>query len=354
MLPAYAVLSTLIVWPLAAPRQSWRGAAVHALRLVAAAVLTLAFIWPLTKFDVSPPVKAYGQDLARHPVGTRWQDLDETAPWTHKRLPAGVYLGSILEGQRHNEIGHKAYLLGEKYGFGRWDYFPIVATYKVPLGHLALLALGLLSFAWRRPRLAEVPLIVLIVLSWYLILSAKINIGWRHAMPASALTLLLACRFAAGFQPRRLRAAFQVVAALLVGWAAVDSLSWHPNYVPYLNYPRDRAYLDISDSNLDFGQAIKQTADWIDAHRDEVPGPIYLSPFTGNGLSVDRYVGDRAAKAKWRDKLPDHGTLIVSPVNVAGPYERRDRFAPLRDVEPLARIGRTMLVYDLSKVPRPE
>ena len=355
MLPFYAVASTLVVWPLVAERQSVRGAVIHAGRLAAAVALTALFIWPLTKFDVSPPIKAYGQDTRVHPVGTKWQDLDELDDWAKHRYPAGVYIGSVLEGQRHNELGHKAYLFGEKYGYGRWDYFPVVALYKVPLGFLALAALGLLSFSWSRPRLAEVPLLILVVMSWYLILSARINIGWRHAMPAAALTLLLACRCAAGFQPRRFRPVLQGMAALLVGWAAVDAALWHPNYVPYLNaIPRDKPYLDISDSNVDFGQAVKQTAWWIDAHRDEVPGPIYLSSFVAHGHMLDRYIGNRAIDLDRRRGLPTTGTLIVSPVNVAGPYEKTDRFVPLRDVEPVAVIGRTMLVYDLSKVPRPD
>ena len=355
MLPFYAVLSTFVVWPLAAERQSLRGAGAHALRLTAAVVLTALFIWPLTKFDVSPPIKAYGQSTRIHPVGTKWQDLDELGDWAKRRYPAGVYVGSILEGQRHNNGGHKSYLFGEKYGFGKLIYFPAVATYKVPLGDLGLVLLGVASFAWRRPRLAEAPLMIAVALAWGLILTAKINIGWRHAMPASALTLLLACRFAADFQPPRLAPLFKVVAALLVAWAAVGAALWHPNYVPYLNeLPRDKPYLDISDSNVDFGQAIKQTAWWIDAHEAELPRPIYLSTFTAHAHLVERYVGGRAIEIDDRKGLPASGTLIVSPVNVAGPYDRVGRFAPLRSAEPFARIGDTMLVYDLSKVKRDE
>ena len=215
-----------------------------------------------------------------------------------------------------------------------------MATYKVPLGLLALAGLGLLSFAWRRPRLAEVPLLLLVALSWGLILTAKINIGWRHAMPASALTLLLACRLAADFQPARLRPLLTGAAALLVAWAAVDGASWHPNYIPYLNWPRDRAYLEISDSNVDFGQAVKQTGAWLDAHGGEVPQPVYLSVFAPNNLPVRKYIGDRATDAKRLKTLPASGTLIISPVDVAGPYEQDERFAPLRRAEPVARIGR--------------
>ena len=140
-----------------------------------------------------------------------------------------------------------------------------------------------------------------------------------------------------------------VVAFVAAAVSAVHVTLWHPNYIPYINWPREKPYLAISDSNLDWGQSARQVGAWLREHRDELPPPIYYSGF-GPHKPVQRYVKDVILLG---NELPAQGTLIISPVHVAGQYRNTDRFAPLRAAEPEAVIGQNMLVFDLSKIRQP-
>ena len=145
---------------------------------------------------------------------------------------------------------------------GWWYYFPVVATYKVPLGIAAVLLLGLISIGWERPRWAEWGLFVPCVAWGALMINSKVNIGFRHFLPAYVFLVMLSSRCVAragiGLVPRwpgrpsRRRASTR--------------LSFHPDYLSYLNAPRSKPYLTISDSNVDWGQSLKQVRDWLDAH----------------------------------------------------------------------------------------
>ena len=96
-------------------------------------------------------------------------------------------------------------------------------------------------------------------------LATRINIGLRHFLPAYVFMLLLASRSL--WKPGR-GTTITAWAALAV--AALHVLAYHPDYLSYLNLPRDRAYLSISDSNIDWGQSLKQVRAWID--RNAPPG----------------------------------------------------------------------------------
>jgi hypothetical protein len=108
--------------------------------------------------------------------------------------------------------------------------------------------------------------------------------------------------------------------------------------------------MDISDSNVDWGQGLKQARDWIDRHPQPPGRPIYLLYFgdRNSPRRVQHYLGDRVTLLEPRAPLPDRGLLIASPVWVAGPFDIGDRYAALRDRTPSDAIGRTLLVYDLG------
>ena len=357
-LPLYAVIACGLTWlPRREEGAAWLGAAgTWAARLAAAGGLTLVLIWPMTKFDCSAPAQM------RQPRDINLNDPYQ--PWWNARpagalgsfqmtpMPAGSYFGSVLEARNHDRTGHLAYLWGETRRFGWWYYFPALATYKVPLGYVAVMSLGLLSFAWRRPSWREAALWAAAGCWVALLLGTHVNIGWRHAMVPYALLLIAATRCMATPRPRweKVGRAAAVVAFVAAGASAVEAARWHPNYLPYFNRPLDRPYLLVSDSNVDWGQTTRQAGRWIEARRAALAEPIYFRAF-GADAAVSHFVKG-VTILRPRDPLPTAGTLVISPVYVAGPYEPTDRFAPLRSAEPAAVIAGTMLVYDLSRVRR--
>jgi len=324
------------------------------LRTVATAgLLTAFFIWALTAFDFSPAGK----------VGA---------------VPAGLYVKSVLDARGHVSAPNDAYLFGQIRRGGWWYYFPAVAFYKAPMGVGVLLVLGLLSVACVRPRWDELPLFVALAAYAVFLMLQSIDIGWRHALPAYVFALILASRCVAtgrSFRARAGKADPEITAGIktrthgiktrtqlvsipiffaVAGWCAlaltaVDAARWHPDYIAYVNWPRRDVYLKINDSNVDWGQGLKQANRWLDTHRQFVAGrTVYLRASAVSNRAVRHYLGGRVLQLHYGDVPPRHGVLIVSPVCLSGLSESADEYAFLRGFGPDAEIGHALRVYDLD------
>jgi hypothetical protein len=325
ILPAVMLTMAVLWWCVKPWREGqslaeWRGLLPGRRDAMARMVLlAMAALWALTLFNVSAPVM--GSDLA---------------------VPAGIYIKSFLVGLIHASTGHESYLNGEVSWTGWWYYFPVIATYKVPIGVWVLIALALLSLRRTRPSWGELGLLLPMAAWTFLMMKTRINIGFRHFLTPYAFMLALSARCLA-------RPVAWVTAA---AWAAVvaaglHAATFHPDYLCYINAPRHKPYLAISDSNVDWGQSLKQVRRWID---DRAPDgrPISLRYF-GTG-DVRHYLGDRVILLGADDPPPTGGLLIISPVYEAGLYDPRDAYAELRSREPIAVIGHCMLVYDLDQL----
>ncbi|MDR3634913.1 MAG: hypothetical protein P4L84_14005 [Isosphaeraceae bacterium] len=334
---------------------TWRAALGGRVRALATlGVLAVASIWALSLFDVSPPISrvhslhAESQAHAAQATPARSlrvateKALRLTEPW-----PAGSYLRAFRSGLGHGIGGHACYLFGERRVEGWRYYFPAVATYKVPLGIGAVLLLGLVSVAWDRPRWAEWGLFIPCVAWGAFMINSKVNIGFRHFLPAYVFLIMLSSRCLAS------RANLWSIAAwTALAMAGLHVASYHPDYLCYINFPRHKPYLAISDSNVDWGQSLKQVREWIDA-RPAHGRPVSLYYFGKTTQpNVEYYLGDRVRKLTDRDPPPTDGLLIISPVQEAGVYDARDAYAALRSEEPIAMIGHSMLVYDLDALGR--
>jgi hypothetical protein len=310
-------------------------------------------IWTLSLFDWSPPmnrdaVERQGLLVNGKPASSKEKlrvaverTLHLDAPW-----PAGCYLRAFRSGMGHGMAGHLGYLNGVRSDRGFWKYYPIIACYKVPLGVGLILLLSILSLRLTPPRWAEWGLFIP-MLAWTLfMLNSKVNIGFRHFLPAYAFMLMLASRSVAA----------RSKAWAILGWAGVvvaglHSLSYHPDYLSYLNAPRSQAYLKISDSNVDWGQALKQVRQWLDA-RPKEDRTVSLAYFGNDEGSVAYYLGDRVVNLVEDSPRPAKGLLLISPVCVAGFYDDTDRYAALRSYEPDEVIGNCILVFDLDRLGR--
>jgi hypothetical protein len=65
---------------------------------------------------------------------------------------------------------------------------------------------------------------------------------------------------------------------------------------------------------------------------------------------VKYYLNDRVELIDEDSPQPTSGLLLISPVRLVGVYEERDRYAALRELEPDAVIGHSILVYDLDRL----
>jgi hypothetical protein len=338
-------------------RPWWRGTSLPSLRpqvrptfnaVAAGGLVVIAAIWPLTMFDTSRP-----SDIGRIfgvPYEPGFSVVDDVLhPALSARWPAGIYVGSIFEAMQHGREGHSAFLRGEVRDHGWWYYFFAVAMYKVPVGVWAVMILGAASLLWVRPRWDELFILVPAVACGALIMSGGINIGFRHALPAYGMLLLLATRCVSGTAP----------AAALLAWggvlvAAVHVASYHPDYLSYTNGLSKRPWLAIADSNLDWGQSLKQLDQWLGANPQPPDRTIHFDPMDDPyDPALGCYVRELRRLTivpKDRREPPESGLLITSPCWLAGIYNRGGVYARLRDVEPVATIGHSLLVYDLDAI----
>ena len=328
----------LLCWVVRA-RHSTASLARRVLMLGAAGVASLLLIWPLMGFDVSTPY--------HESIDYPWPDNRLTRA-LHRPLPAGMYIRSVVDGYVHNAAGHAAYLRG-KYGTdGWWYYFPVVATYKVPVGMLALFAAAVVSLVVVRPRFAEWSLLVPMVAWAAFMMHARINIGFRHFLPVVVFGLMLASRVAATTSAR-----WRVTAWASALIAAAHVLSYHPDYLSYVNFARARPWLEISDSNIDWAQSLKQAAAW--ARQQPKDRPISLIYF-GIPEAGEHYMAGSGVTIADVWDPPTEGLLVISPVRLVAVYDY-DRDAPLtamlRDMRPREVIGHCLLVYDLDN-PEPK
>ena len=154
----------------------WKGTIRGRLRALALlGVIVPVAIWAFTLFDCSPPLnrsaverQTKGSDGGPVSRGKALRvalerKLHLDAPW-----PAGCYLLAFRLGMGHAMSGHRSYLNGERYDKGRWSYFPVVASYKVPIG-IGVVFLVSFFTIWRTPpRWAEWGLFVP-MLAWTLV-----------------------------------------------------------------------------------------------------------------------------------------------------------------------------------------
>jgi hypothetical protein len=157
--------------------------------------------------------------------------------------------------QEHVDVGRGLnYVLGRLSTHGLWYAFPLMILLKTPLAFFVLLGL---AAATRRaePRPDRWTWFVLLVPFAAVVacfsLFATAQLGIRYLLPGLPTLILCAARGVAfATTPRR-----RVLVAVLLGWYAASTLSYHPHYIAYFNEligRRVNAYRYLADSNLDW------------------------------------------------------------------------------------------------------
>jgi hypothetical protein len=315
-------------------------------------VLTAAFlvgclsIWALLLFDVSVPAEQFQRLKVFRPTNAVEDVIDNALL---RRWPAGSYIGCFLSGALTNQMGQRALLFGKFSDTGWWYYFPALMLLKVPIGIWIVFILAVaLSLRRRRIFAGEVS-IVIPLLAWVVFfMFARINYGFRHYMPPYVFMMMWAGRCLAGGGR----------AVAVVGWigaaiAMIHSIAFHPDYMSYVNYPRSRVWMEMTDSNLDWEQSIRQVGPWLDAHPEIAKRAIYVVPRTGRaGYEGRYYLDDRVRFLEYNKPAPRDGMVIISPVCVCGVYTEQGRnvYEFLQSRRPIDMIGHCLLVYDFDQI----
>jgi hypothetical protein len=259
----------------------------------------------------------------------------------------------------HQDRGHSAFFLGQHSREGWWYYFPTAFLIKTPIGTLALVFAAFA--AWRlgrsmRPR-ESVFLLAPVVLLFAGLAFLRVNIGLRYALLAYPLLFVATSRLVTiGMRSPRLTA---LALGLLVGLTALSTLAVAPHQLAYFNEivggPAE-GYRYLGDSNLDWGQDLGTVKEFMIQKR--VP-MIYLSYF---GTAIPESYGIRyqwvptiSIQPVSSELMPEKSGaeyLAISVVNLQGTYSgNKEYFAWLRGRVPVAKLGYSIYVFDLSADP---
>jgi hypothetical protein len=285
----------------------------------------------------------------------------------HHLLPEAFIFGFAHAEERANFRG--SFLLGHNSKTGFRSYFIYAFLLKTPLPAILLILTALILSLRRFIERSWLMIFLLVPAGLYFLvaLGSHLNLGVRHLLPIYPFLYVLAGGLA--LELNRWRRAFRVVALLgVVGIIAVSSRivffpaggsKWQtvsPHYLAYFNELAGgpaNGFKELVDSNLDWGQDLKNLKLWLDAHN--IKDPVYLSYF---GMASPHYYGILhynlpggclVEPVQGFDLLKPGGLIVISATNLQGVYLSPEDQEAWRQIlkycVPVDMVGYSIIIY---------
>lgn len=265
-------------------------------------------------------------------------------------VPLANYWETWATVLNHVESGHTSFFLGEVSGSGWWSYFPVTLLIKTPLPMILLSVAALIGLAsaraWRLLAFLLLPVGGILAAA----MTSRLNIGYRHVLPALPFLIIMVAAAVPLYLPRR---AGRWALGIGLAWATVSALWVHPHHLAYFNElvgGPAQGHRYLGDSNLDWGQDLKLLA----AYGREVGDELRYSY---NGVAdVETYglwqpslttpEGDGAPGFSPANPAP--GRYAISASHWQGILPDRDIFDWFQRREPDGTLGYSILLYDVA------
>ena len=267
-----------------------------------------------------------------------------------QRLLPEAYLHGLQDVLVESEIGRPSFILGHLYRTGRWFYLPIAAVIKFSLVLLLLAAVACGASRFWRKRTRELLALTLPALIYLAAgTSSGLNSGIRYLLPAVPFLIVFAA--AGAWELASHSKTLQAVLVLALALHVASSLHAFPNYISYSNElwggPAS-TYKHLSESDVDWGQGMKQAKAYLDRTRPTSCWTIH--PYYVTNADYGLGCGESSEAVHQVPPLHYHGTMILSSRVLAG-IDRELGGAPLaatfRGRRPIATLGGSaLLVYD--------
>ena len=256
--------------------------------------------------------------------------------------------------------GQSAFFLGQISYQGWWSYFVFAFLVKTPIGTLLLISTAFLLYRFGKPLAPREGLFLLlpVVVFFLAMTQSKVNIGLRHILPIYPLLFVFAARLAT-IESHRQWFKYLLIGAPLA-LTAISSLRIAPHQLAYFNEMvggPDKGYHYLSDSNLDWGQDLKGVKAYMEKEKLPI---IYLSYF---GTAPPSYYNIRyqyvpgSPPLQWpplSDRVPATARKILA-ISVRNLQDASIPHIPLfgwlRLRQPIAKIGYSIFVFDLTNDP---
>jgi hypothetical protein len=271
-------------------------------------------------------------------------------------LPAPLLEGLRFQLAASSAGEYPAFLDGRWSQTGWWYYYLVALALKTPIPTIALLALGLFSTAvllrsTEKRASALWLLLPPLLLVYFLSFHYAKDYGVRYLLPAFPFLILIAAQ---GADVLLGRAAGRWILAGLLAWQAVnfvvaepDPLSWFNEFAGGPEHSRKL----LLDSNLDWGQDLGRLAAWLKGRGSTSACIGYFGHVDPKVYGIDFTLpspapapGLCAISANFLGGYPYAITYAGNGIRGvrAGAWSWYDR------LEPVARIGRSIYVFDVT------
>ncbi len=247
--------------------------------------------------------------------------------------------------------GWQNYLNGRFSEEGFRSYYAFAFLFKTPVAFMVLLAWAFSRRIKRKEMFLLYPVLILFIIASF----SRKQIGLRYILAVYPFLYVFSGRLFS-YKPgslflKKLKAS---CVFFLLAWLAFSSLRYHPSYIAYFNEIAggpENGHLHLLDSNIDWGQDLKELKEYIEkegrpelvlAYFGNVDPAVYgieHQPLFPVG-SYTEWVNAGAFSREY---------LAVNLNHLYGLYLTEDFFAWLRPVEPIAKIGYSIYVYDITK-----
>jgi cytochrome c-type biogenesis protein CcmH/NrfG len=332
------------------------------------AVASFAAVWAVHSFRYAPSESASWQLHMEHlPLARTVPVIASVTGWIdrHHLLPNTFTEGFLIFAQSMLPPNH-TYLAGEYSDEGWWYYFLVTFLIKTPISLIAIAAIGVfvlvhrrLELGWKNESFIVVPVVIYLIVSG----ANTFQVGVRHLLPIYPFIMLIG---AAGTMALVYgRAGRLALAGLMAFWVAVV-VDVYPHTLTFFNRlvgGPGNGYKYLADSNIDWGQGLKQLKTWMD--RESVPhiglayygtaDPAYYDidytqlPAATPGLNLPSI-----ARMWSKPRLPGYvavGATVLTGVFLDPHWQLFYR--GLRETKPVAVIGNSIFVYWLERWPEP-
>ncbi|MDB4786619.1 glycosyltransferase family 39 protein [Planctomycetaceae bacterium] len=324
--------------------------------------ISLTTLWSTDWFSFSGPLK--NVSVAETPDDSPWIKIFDNGPNAHKLMEKAhtdlkrpTLFSAVVARWLHNKTGHPAYLIGHKSQYGWPWYFPLAWFFKsTPAEYLLTLTLfGVFYWHIRKDetknttsRQTRTIWMIAWTVLWLLFCLAKVNIGYRYLLPVLPLTILISLDgiWQWGKTRPRVLAGLSII---LISGQIIASATIQPHYLSYFTPAiggAEEGHLYLSDSNIDWGQdlpALKERLDQGDYQN-------VLLEYFGTAEPIAYGIEATHFVATERQELESFDVFAISTTRLQGTYHRdSDPFRDFRNIEPIAKAGHSIWLYDLSQ-----
>ena len=276
----------------------------------------------------------------------------------NKNIPGYYWFKGLIMVQQHSKWGHYSYILGnfDEHG-GWWYYFPLAFLIKTPLITLGFILLALMISLKallknrRQLNLKKIPLIYISLLTFILFyflysMNNNINLGVRHLLPIYPAIFILLGGVISNLKftnPKQNKIYYTLITLILIGYAGTAFIIW-PHYLSYFNQligGSSNGYKYLSDSNLDWGQDLKNLQIYVE--KNNIP-EIYSRV---SGWAGTQYYNINSLHLPTNQEILNTDFSGYVAISISYLNLEKPEYSWLWQFEPIHIIGNSIYVYKI-------